>query len=82
MPEIDEADHVDEQSRPLAMGDAGVEQFDALGRLIEHRPHRLCEQFQPHDFGLPQIVHRFALFGALHSRAADRRLQARRSRLR
>ena len=82
MPEIDKADHIDEQSRAFAMDDAGVEQFDVLGRLIQDRPDRVREQFEPHDLGLTQVVHGFALFSAFDPRTADGLLQARGNRLR
>jgi hypothetical protein len=81
VPEIDEADHVEEQSRPLAVNDAGVEQLDAFRRLIQDRPHCLREQFQPRDLCLTQVVHDFALFGAFDARAPDGLLQAGGNRL-
>ncbi len=71
--QIDKADHVEEQPRPLAVGDAGIEQLDSLGRLIEDRANGLEQQFEPRDFRLPEVGDRLALLGALDARAPDRR---------
>ena len=76
--EIDEADHVEEQPRPLAVGDAEVEQFDVVGRLIDDRPHRVFEHFQTRDLRLADFGERVVLLGAFRAGAPQGAAQVRR----
>ncbi len=79
--EVDEADHVEEQPRPVAVADAEIEQFHIVGRLVEDRPDRVLKKFEPRGLGLAQIGERLVLLGALGAGAAHGAAQVRRPAL-
>ncbi len=79
--EIDEADHVEEQPRPVAVGDAEIEQFDVVRRLIDDWPHGVFEHFEARHFRLPDVLDRVVLLRALGARAPHGVAQVRRPAL-
>src|SRR6185312_2701284 len=73
--------HVDPQSRRLALADAAIEQLDLLGHLRKQGIERVVQDFEPRHFRVAQVDDNTGAIGRLDPRLVKRVAQANRSRL-
>jgi hypothetical protein len=69
MRHFDEGDHVDEETRALALRDAGVKQFHLRRRLRENGFERVKQHFKAGDLGAAQFSHNVGTLGLLDAGA-------------